>query len=321
MSRTTLKSLIGEAVATLRLAAVEQPQTDARMLLQHVLGMSHAELIANLDETVRPGIAAEYRSTMKKRQAGKPVSRIIGEREFFGLRFEIGPQVLDPRPETELLVERALDDFHARRAARFCDLCTGSGAIGIAVLKSLPDSRCTAVDISRDALALAARNGERHGVSARLRCLQADYLAGVAEIFDFIVANPPYVATNDLTSLGDEVRMHDPALALDGGKDGLSAYRKIFDQGGKRLKAGGRLYLEIGAGQQDRCRGIAGTHGWRLQNSSRDLGGIIRVLVFEYIANPAVDGRETGGSKKSLEFGGEQASFHGVQGLQTESHP
>jgi release factor glutamine methyltransferase len=219
-----------------------------------------------------------------RRLAGEPVSRIVAEREFYGRPFTIGPASLDPRPDTETLVERALGFAGTRTApVEILDLGTGSGAILVTLLAELPVARGTGTDVCIAALDVARRNALRHGVAERARFVSADWCQGLEGRFDLIVANPPYIPSGDLDGLSREVRDHDPLRALDGGPDGLDAYRAIAAGAGPLLAPDGLLALEIGAGQHGPVAEVFAGHGWRPAPTSaarRDLAGHIRVLAF-----------------------------------------
>lgn len=277
---------LGELRATgeKRLAASgnREPRLDARLLLQHVAGLEHAALISADCDPASPAVSATYEALLQRRMAGEPVSRIVGWRSFFGLRLMIAPDVLDPRPETELLVETALAIVRERNASiRIVDAGTGSGAIAIALLKSLPNAVCTGVDISPAAMAVAQRNAADHGVADRFHALLSNYLDSAIGPFDLIVSNPPYIKTRDIAGLQREVCLHDPVLALDGGTDGLGAYRILFATGGFMLAPGGSLVVEFGAGQAAAICQLANECDWRVCAIASDLAGIERVATLQ----------------------------------------
>jgi release factor glutamine methyltransferase len=277
----TIRDWLVEGEAALSHAGIAQPRLDARLLLQHVLGRSHASLLSGMEDGVTGDQAARYHGMIERRAAGEPVSRIIGTREFYGLPLTVTPAVLDPRPETELIVDRVLADTQDRHARlRFADIGTGSGAIALALLANLPNATCVALDVSADALAVARQNAEASGLHERFEGQVSDYLAAASGTFDFIVSNPPYIAATEIPGLDREVREHDPVLALDGGSDGLDAYRAIFAGAAGSMTAGGRLYLEIGAGQRTAVESLAASHGWIFEGAHPDLAGVDRTLVF-----------------------------------------
>jgi release factor glutamine methyltransferase len=276
----SIRDWLIEGEAALSHAGIVQPRLDARLLLQHVLSRSHAAMLSGLNDSVSAEQAARYHAMIERRAGGEPVSRITGMREFYGLSLKVTPAVLDPRPETELIVDRVLADVAAKNAAlRFADIGTGSGAIALALLANLPNAACEALDISPEALAVARQNATALGFEKRFQGKLSDYLSAASGTYDFIVSNPPYIAATEIAGLDREVRDHDPVLALDGGSDGLDAYRSILGVAASHLNAGGRLYLEIGAGQRHDVELLAARHGWTVEGVHADLAGIDRTLV------------------------------------------
>jgi release factor glutamine methyltransferase len=251
---------------------------DARLLLLAATGLRHDELIADPGRAV-PGLEADvFRAMLVRRRAHEPVSRILGEREFYGRSFEVTAAVLDPRPDTETLVVLALE--HLEPGARFLDLGVGSGAIAVTLAAECRGCRGIAVDCSEAALAVAEANARRHGVLDRLTCLKSDWFSAVSGTFDVIVSNPPYIATPAIAGLAEEVKDHDPRLALDGGNDGLSAYRCLSSEAGGYLGANGVILVEIGAGQMDDVGRLFAARGLTLREARRDLAGHVRALMF-----------------------------------------
>jgi release factor glutamine methyltransferase len=229
---------------------IESAQIDSRMLLCAALGIGHADLVRNPDCPLGPG-AATVASFAARRLKREPVSRIIGHRDFWRARFKIGPAVLDPRHSTETLIEAVLD--HAARSPpenwRILDLGTGSGAILCSLLQSLPGSFGAGIDISPGACAIARDNLAALGLARRGVIICCDWTRALRGTFDVIVTNPPYVARGEIARLAPEVRDHDPRLALDGGEDGLAAYREIIPACRNSLAPGGLIALEVGADQ------------------------------------------------------------------------
>lgn len=277
----------------LRARGVETPALDARILVQEATNISHAHLIARGEEPLGTDEVARLEAFARRRLAGEPVSRILGRRAFFGRTFEITPDVLDPRPETELLVEAALRlRPHIERMQGdsgipvACDLGTGSGAIIIALLAEWPGLRGVAVDISAPALAVARRNAAAHGVLDRLVCVRSHWLEAIGGPVDLLLANPPYIARADIATLQTEVRKHDPHLALDGGADGLDAYRAIAARAGRVLRPGGWLLVEVGAGQGQAVRELFLQAGLMAEEEVMpsilcDLAGVERVVALK----------------------------------------
>lgn len=208
---------------------------------------------------------------------GEPVHRVIGRREFHGLDLALGPETLEPRDDTEALVALAAE--HAPVDARLLDLGTGTGAVALALLVDLPRATALMTDANADALRVARANAEANGFSDRVRFALGSWLEPVEGRFDAIVSNPPYIASATVDALDPAVRLHDPRLALDGGQDGLDAYRAILAGAAAHLVPGGFLALEIGYDQLDAVTRLAGRGGWRLEEARRDLGGRDRAVL------------------------------------------
>ena len=251
------------------------PPLEARMLAERALGKPRAWLIAHADEIADTAAEQAFAAMAERRRQGEPIAYILGEREFYGLDFAVAPAVLIPRPETELLVELALERFAADTAARVLDLGTGSGAIAVTLAQQRPQARLTAVDVDYAALTLARVNAKRHGVSVRFFC--GNWFGALAgERFDLIVSNPPYVADGDPhLTLGD-VRF-EPQRALVGGADGLDCIRAIAAQAQAHLNPGAWLLFEHGYDQAPACRALLEARGYAEVQSWPDLAGIPRV--------------------------------------------
>jgi release factor glutamine methyltransferase len=238
-------------------------------------------LVRREREPISEESATELERAALRRLAGEPVSRIIGEREFWGLSFTLNEATLDPRPETEQLVAEAIAFAEHKKSPRIVDLGTGSGAIAIAILNALPTAKAVATDISEQALAAAKKNAERHGVAARIQFKLGAWWQAVphTELFDLIVSNPPYITSDQVGTLQPEVRLFDPKLALDGGWDGLEAYRAIATQAARRLNPGGLVLLEIGANQGETAARIFSRAGFGRVEVQKDLAGLDRVVI------------------------------------------
>lgn len=259
---------------------VDTAALDARLLVMRGAGFSGADLITN-GRTPLPQEAIEKIENMASRRlAGEPVSRILGEKEFWSLSFKVSPDTLDPRPDTETLVAAALKNTPLDAPIRILDLGTGTGCILISLLTELPHATGVAVDINPGALAVAKENASRHGVGSRIDFRHGSWFEPIQndESFHLIVSNPPYIPAKDIESLAREVRNHDPILALSGGVDGLDAYKIILDGIKKHLACGGRALFEIGQGQEDDLARLSEDSGLCVRESYRDLGGIIRVV-------------------------------------------
>ena len=247
---STLARLLHGATKELQAAGIEDASLEAEVLLRHTLRLDRAHLYARLQEDLSPADQAAFRSLLARRLAHEPPAYIVGHREFYGLDFETTSAALIPRPETELLVDAALAHLR-RRPVRplIVDVGTGNGAIAVALAVHLPLAILLAVDLSREALAVAARNARRHGVEGRVSLLQADLLAPLARPADVIVANLPYVRSADWEALPPEIREHEPRLALDGGPGGLREIGRLLEQAPSRLAPGGSLLVELGPPQ------------------------------------------------------------------------
>jgi len=245
------------------------------MLLEHLLGKSRAWLIAHAHEGTDAAAAQAFSALADRRRQGEPIAYILGEREFHGLELQVGPAVLIPRPETELLVDLALERIPANAPTRALDLGTGSGAVAIALAKRRPQARLTAVDVDDAALALARANARRHGAEVRFLC--GDWLGALfGERFDLIVSNPPYVAAADPHLTAGDLRF-EPRRALVGGADGLDCIRAIVAGARAHLEPGSWLLFEHGYDQAAACRALLEAQGYREVRSWTDLAGIARV--------------------------------------------
>jgi release factor glutamine methyltransferase len=239
--------------ARFKAANIESVELDARTLIGAALALDLTGLIASAARMISASEATRLDEYARRRLAGEPVARIVGTKEFWGLPLKLSSATLVPRPDTETVVERALEILRAEgtinHALRIADLGTGSGAILLALLSELPNAQGIGTDISTDALNTAEANAAELGLGARARFIRCDYAMGLAGSFDLIVSNPPYIRSADIAGLAIEVREHDPRLALDGGADGLDAYRALIPQSAAALAAGGALVVEAGQGQ------------------------------------------------------------------------
>ena len=241
---TTLSQALVRGVAALRAAGIADAATDARALLAHACGIDPARLTLHLPEPADPSHLAVFDALIARRADRAPVSHLIGHRLFWGRRFAVTPDVLDPRPETEILVAEAL----SKPFVKLLDLGTGSGCILLSCLADRPMAAGVGVDISAAALAVAARNADDLGLGARARLLHSDWFSDVQGRFDLIVSNPPYIAAEEMAGLSPEV-LQEPHLALSPGGDGLEPYRIIARAAPAHLMPGGRLIVEIGPSQ------------------------------------------------------------------------
>ncbi|HWL30981.1 MAG TPA: peptide chain release factor N(5)-glutamine methyltransferase [Xanthobacteraceae bacterium] len=264
-----------------RRAALDSPELDARLLVGHALGLDHTGLTLAGERRLDVREARAVSALAERRLAREPVARILGVKEFWGLPLHIDAATLVPRPETETVVEAALaaigDAGPRTRALRIADLGTGSGALLLALLSELPNAEGVGTDTSIAALVAARANAGRAGVSHRARFVACDFGAALGEGFDLVVSNPPYIASGDIAALAPEVR-HDPQRALDGGVDGLDAYRSIAAQVPRVLKAGGHLVVELGIGQAGAVAALFAEAGLASALLYPDLAGIPRAL-------------------------------------------
>jgi len=278
---TTYGAVLARGRARLAEAGVESAEIDARVLLAAVADLDGAALIGRSGEPVTPSCESIFDDHVMRRLAGEPVARILRYKEFWGLRIGIGPGVFVPRPETETLVDAVLRDVIRRGLSTLsiCDLGTGSGAIVIALLRELPKARGLAVDICDDALAVADSNADMQGVGDRVTFVAGDFAQLPDEPFDVVVSNPPYVRSDVLAKLPTEVRDFDPALALDGGRDGLAAYRVILGRAASLVATGGVLAMEVGFDQGDSVAAMCHEAGLKDVQTHPDLAGVPCVVM------------------------------------------
>lgn len=271
---TTLK-VLAWTTGYLAERGVENARREAEWLLCAATGLDRVGLYLNFEKPLNDQELAAFRATVARRGRREPLQHILGTQEFDGLSFEVTPAVLIPRHDTETLLEQAIE--HAPEAACILDLGTGSGCISIALGRRLPDARITAVDLSEEALLVARRNAELNGVA--IEFLQGSFFQPVnGRTFNLIVSNPPYITTADLSELQPEVRDFEPKLALDGGPDGLAAYRAIIMEAPKHLAPGGWLLLEVGAGQAQDVVALLAQSGFTAIITATDAACIERVV-------------------------------------------
>ena len=266
-----------------RARGIDSPQADARILAAHALGLTRTQFASQADRELEPREIDAMSVRAARRLNREPVSRILGSREFWGLRLAIDSSVLDPRPDTETLVETALDWIATRHLRlerlRVLDIGTGSGALVIALLSELPAALGIATDVSLAALALARANARRLGVADRCSFVACDYASALRGPFDLVVSNPPYISSDEIASLEPEVRDYDPRLALDGGNDGLDGYRAIAGDALRLLAPRGRLIIELGQGQAQAVSAIVNSAGLSIEQPPvPDLSGVSRAL-------------------------------------------
>jgi release factor glutamine methyltransferase len=248
----TLRSALLRGTEFLRDAGIDSAQIDAEVLLGQALGIEKTQLYSALDEPLRAGDRSQFQEMLERRMRREPVAYITGRKEFWSLDFVVTPEVLIPRPETELLVEVALDRLKSAASGTpiILDLGTGSGNIAVCLAKERLEANILAVDTASSALAVAGINSRRHGVSERIDLIQGDLFAALGaekSLFDLIVSNPPYIRTGELSLLAPEINRWEPMTALDGGRDGIECYRRIIGLAHEYLAPGSSIVLEIGA--------------------------------------------------------------------------
>ena len=273
----TARRRVREALSA---AGIADAEADARHLVALACGCDAAGLILAADRPLGGAAAATLDRLVARRLRREPVARLIGAREFWGLRFDLSPATLVPRPDTETLVEAVLEARPDRTVAlRLADLGTGTGALLAALLVEYPQAVGVATDRSLAALVTARANLDRLGLRDRAALVAADWGTALTGPFDVVVSNPPYIATGEIAGLDPEVRDHEPRAALDGGPDGLDAYRAILADLARLLRPGGLAVLELGAGQAAAVAGIAASAGFVVARTARDLAGIERALI------------------------------------------
>lgn len=278
-STWTIRGLLAWIAQDFGALGIPSARLDAELLVGAALGLLRVKLYLDLDRPLLPEELARVRALVVRRRKREPVAYIVGEREFYRRSYEVTPAVLIPRPDTETLIERALELLPAGSTARVLDLCTGSGAIAITLAAERSELHLTATDLSAAALEVARRNAERHGVGARCEFLQGDLFAPLAAAahFEVIVANPPYIPEPEIETLQPEVR-HEPRLALASGEDGLSHLERLCSSARTFLAPGGALLFEVGRGQAKQVRSWLEAAGLREVTARKDLGGIERVV-------------------------------------------
>ncbi len=277
MKLRAIGPLLETARAKLRALGIETAALDARFLLQAASGLSHEELIAGPELVLDARSVQIFDAFVARRTLFEPVSRILGWREFYGRRFHVTPHVLDPRPDTEAVVQLALDSSDGKK--QFLDLGTGSGIIAVTLCAEREDFRGVASDVSEAALDVARENAALQQVSGQLSFHHGAWFDGLPQQFDLIISNPPYIPRE--TALMPDVFHYDPHLALFGGDDGLDAYRAISAGAGKHLAPDGQIIVEIGLGQADDIKAIFEAHRFQQSYSNEDLGGRLRALAFK----------------------------------------
>lgn len=285
----TIRDAVADLTRRFRAVGLDAPELDARLLVCNACNLTREAYILHDSRALAALEAAAIEGYATRRLASEPVSRIIGKREFYGRDFIVAPAVLDPRPDTETLIDAALkltaDDGGGARPLRILDLGTGSGCILLTLLAELPEASGVGIDIDPAALEIARENAKALSLNARSAFACMDWTAALNGEFDLIVSNPPYIASSEIASLAPEVRLHDPLIALDGDSDGLSAYRRLARDCTGMLPPGGWMLLEAGAGQAMEIVGLFEETGWFAEQAEwrlySDLAGVKRVVAIK----------------------------------------
>lgn len=279
-----ITDILREASHELGTAGVATPQLDAKLLLQHAANLDAETIAADPMLALDPSTVDRFQLLLNRRLRREPVSRILGQREFWSIEFDIDPSVLDPRPDSETLVEAVTNSgYDADQPLTVLDLGTGSGCLLCAVLSEFPAALGIGVDISGEALHVAAGNLARHGLAERSSLVLGNWAEAIGErSIDVVIANPPYIPSDEISGLAPEVERYEPRLALDGGDDGLQAYRTLLAELPRIMRDNGRVFLEIGTGQSDSVAFLLEERGAAHVERLRDLGGHIRCLSAVY---------------------------------------
>ncbi len=283
MNEWTIQRLLTWVTEYLTQKGVDAPRLSAELLLSHVLGLKRIELYTQYNKVVAQEQRDRLRDLVKRSGEHEPVAYLVGRTEFYSIEFEVTPDCLIPRPETELLVQRSIEFLRKRTGPQqICDLCTGCGVIAVAIAKNVPDAKVTATDISEPALAVAAKNIEKHKLADRVELRHGDLfepLVPQLDLFDLIACNPPYVSAPEYEALDRNVKDYEPRIALYAGQDGLDVYRRIVEKVGQFLKPDGVLLLEIGYQQGSAVRELLEQTGIFTQiRIDKDLQGHDRVV-------------------------------------------
>jgi release factor glutamine methyltransferase len=279
-----VENALKEAIEILKKNSVASAILDARILIQFVTRLSREDVIFNAPQiNLSDNQIKKYFDLIHKRARKIPLTHLTNNREFFANNFYVDENVLDPRPDSEALIEMVINEFEKISFLNICEMGCGSGCLIISLLKHFKNWHGLAIDISNKALIVAQDNAISNQVSTRINFLESNLFKNFRDdqIFDIIISNPPYIPTNDIENLQDEVRLYEPRIALDGGLDGLDFYRKIAEQSQKFLKNNGNIFLEIGYNQYQDVKNIFENNNFKFINFKKDLSGIIRVLQFQ----------------------------------------
>jgi release factor glutamine methyltransferase len=278
---TDIRTILRRTTQDLAACGSPSPRLDAEVLLMHFLKTDRLQLCTHSEKNLTEAEVAGYSQWVARRRRGEPVAYIVGEKEFWSLIFQVNPEVLIPRPETECLIEEVIGcRCRAVDEPRIIDIGTGSGAIGVVLAGEIPAARVVATDISNGALEVARRNAVRHGVADRMEFLQGDLYATASGAFDIVVSNPPYIPDDAYPLLPEGIRAFEPRRALIAGPDGAAFHRRIIREGANRLKAGGWIFLEIGEGHRVLVEALFREAGfYDTIRFRKDYGGADRVAI------------------------------------------
>jgi len=278
----TVRRVLDWTIGYLKEHGSDSPRLEAEVLLAHACGWPRIQLYTHFEDSLSPDVRATMRELVKRRGAHEPVAYLVGYREFFSLRFEVGPGVFIPRPETETLVLESLEILKSsgEPGPRVLDLCCGSGAIGISIAVNAPAAQLTSIDRNDAPVAVTARNAEKHNVAGRLTVLQGDLFQPLpaGATFHVIACNPPYVTTAEIERLAADVKSYEPHAALDGGPDGLDVLRRIVHEAPSRLTPGGWILFELSPEQGDAAQEILRAAHFAEVSAVKDLAGAVRVV-------------------------------------------
>lgn len=279
-----IENALKEAIEILQKNSVASAILDARILIQHVTSLSREDIVFKAPHIdLSKNLQKNYFDLINQRAKKIPLTHLTNNREFFANNFYVDENVLDPRPDSEALVEMVMEKFNKFSSLNICEIGCGSGCLIISLLKHFENWLGLALDISNKALLIAEKNAKLNQVLTRINFKQSDLFKNLSndQIFDIIISNPPYIPTNDIENLQDEVRLYEPRIALDGGLDGLDFYHKIAEQSQKFLKNNGDIFLEIGYNQHQDVINIFEKNNFKFINFKKDLSGIIRILQFQ----------------------------------------
>jgi release factor glutamine methyltransferase len=280
-----IKEALAHATVSLESARVPEPRREARTLLALATDRDSVFFIAHPEHELSQAESMKFEELVRRRGNREPYHLIRGSREFFNMEFSVRPGVLIPRPETELLVEHAINLLSVQERPHLFEIGVGTGCISISILKNVAGATATGIDISQEACDLAAKNAQFHGVLSRLRLEKADLFEGKFEVYDMVVSNPPYIPIGDRPTLEPEVSRYDPATALYGGEDGLDVVRRILTASPDHIRANGHLLLEIGVDQFDVLEKLFDPAIWADLECWKDLQGIPRVVCARKLPN------------------------------------